>query len=80
MVRFSRRLIADTIAARIERLETENTVKFDNSNGWAQVHGKGEVVSRAYGAWEALNSLMDDLGLWQEVEEADRERKSQQGK
>ena len=73
MLRFNRKLIADTIAARIESLEKQSPVPFSRGNGWAQVKGKGEAVNRDYGAWDALNSLMEDLGLWKEIKEADRE-------
>jgi hypothetical protein len=70
MLRFNRKLIAETIAARIEEIQEKRKVPFTPDTGWAQVDGKGETENRDYGAWDALNSLMDDLGLWKEIEEA----------
>lgn len=57
--RFSKKkMIADTIR-KIDLLE--NQYGFTYKTGWSQVDGRSESINRAYGRYDALTELLNDL-------------------
>ena len=59
--RFTKATLAEYVRGQLDVLRKEHG--FDNRVGWAQVDGKGEAVSRAFGEWYALQMLADAFDL-----------------
>jgi len=59
--RFSRAHVAAVIERRIHALQKQH--RFDPDNGWAQVEGAPIETIVDYGAYDALLSLLETLGL-----------------
>ena len=57
--RFSRQAVKDVIQRRIDFLEREHGLTRDT--GWNQVKNKSLAANRAYGAYDALHSLLDEI-------------------
>ena len=58
-VRFSKQAVIDLIQHRVDFLEREHGLT--RETGWNQVKHKSLAANRAYGAFDALNSLLDDI-------------------
>ena len=59
--RFSKKRVADYISHQMAR--AEERFGFDPNDGYRQVAGKGEDLNREYGAYSALQDLLEHLGL-----------------
>ena len=59
--RFGKTAVREYALALIETLE--ETYGFSTESGYAQVMGKGEEVNREYGAYSALQDLLDRFSL-----------------
>ena len=62
----NRPALAAHVLDRLDVLREEHG--FDDRNGWEQVNGRGEAKSRAYGEWEALQSLAERFELMRSEE------------
>jgi len=61
MPRFSRSYVTGEILQRIDAIE-ERHGPFDGNNGWDQVKNTTTERAVAYGAWQALNDLLNEIG------------------
>ena len=59
MERFSKKMMQNLLVKQIEYLEKK--YRFTRQNGWNQVEGKGEEHNRAYGRWDTLRNLLDQI-------------------
>jgi len=57
--RFNKQNVLDHIAYKIKALEDK--WKFDPYDGWAQVEGTGFHKVMAYGEYQVLNELLDEI-------------------
>jgi hypothetical protein len=56
--RFSKATVAKLATSQIKQIQKDGW-KFNSSNGWAQVDGRGETASRAYGRYRAFTDLLE---------------------
>lgn len=59
MARHSKANLVMNLRRRAARLQAE--WGFDPEDGCMQVEGKGEAANRAYGAWNAMVELIEEL-------------------
>lgn len=59
--RFSKQRFLDYLHEKQERMQAG--WGFSDSNGWAQVHGKGVAANRAYGRFNFMVDLLDSIAF-----------------
>ena len=62
MARFSKAVLRDWLTKSIAHMEHE--YGFTRATGWSQVNNKGEAMNRAYGEYDMLLTILDNLNGW----------------